>query len=98
MISDQLIFFLGNFVVNLSEESCTFDMHLHLHLKKTLLDFGPAPASWCYDFERLNAILGLIEVSNHKSCEDFLNIKLKILHLNNLNLSYLIISNKKIDE
>ena len=43
-------------------------MHLHLHLKKTLLDFGPAHPSWCYAFERYNSILGSY-FTNNRSIE-----------------------------
>ena len=46
----------------------TFNMHLHLHLKKTLLDFGPAHTSWCYAFERYNGLLGSYS-TNNKSIE-----------------------------
>lgn len=43
------------------ESSCTFNMHLHLHLK---LDFGPLHASWCFSFERYNGILGAYHTNN----------------------------------
>lgn len=33
--------------------SCTFNMHLHMHLKQTFLDCGPPHASWCFAFETL---------------------------------------------
>ena len=33
-------------------------MHLHMHLKDCLLDYGPPYAFWCYPFERYNGILG----------------------------------------
>ena len=45
-------------------ETCTFNMHLHMHLAKTLLDFGPAHASWCYAFERFNGLLGSYSTNN----------------------------------
>jgi len=38
--------------------SCTFNMHLHLHLIDTFLHFGPPHATWCYAFERFNGTLG----------------------------------------
>lgn len=38
-------------------ESCTPNMHMSLHLKDCLLDFGPFPAFWCFAFERFNGIL-----------------------------------------
>ena len=54
--------FLGQFCCQFDrlygEASCTFNMHLHMHLNQTLLDFGPAHALWCYAFERYNGILG----------------------------------------
>ena len=33
-------------------------MHLHLHLKNCLVDYGPLHAFWCYPFERYNGVLG----------------------------------------
>ena len=38
--------------------SCTPNMHLHLHLKECLYDYGPPYAFWCYAFERYNGLLG----------------------------------------
>ena len=38
--------------------ACTPNMHLHMHLKACLLDYGPPHAFWCYPFERYNGILG----------------------------------------
>ena len=38
-------------------ESCTPNMHMSLHLKECVLDFGPLPAFWCFAFERYNGIL-----------------------------------------
>lgn len=35
---------------------CTPNMHLHLHLKDSLLDYGPVYAFWCFPFERYNGI------------------------------------------
>ena len=33
-------------------------MHLHLHYKEIILDYGPVYSYWCFSFERLNGILG----------------------------------------
>jgi len=38
-------------------EYCTPNMHMSLHLKECLLDYGPLPAFWCFAFERYNGIL-----------------------------------------
>ena len=37
--------------------SCTFNMHLHMHLKGNFLDYGPPHATWRFAFERFNGIL-----------------------------------------
>ena len=39
-------------------EHCTMNIHLHLHIKEIMLDFGPSHAFWCFPFERYNGILG----------------------------------------
>ena len=36
----------------------TPNLHLHMHLKECLLDYGPPHAFWCFSFERFNGILG----------------------------------------
>ena len=40
------------------EEAFTPNLHLHMHLKECLLDYGPPHAFWCFSFERYNGILG----------------------------------------
>ena len=37
---------------------CSFNMHLHLHLKQTLLDFGPTHTTWCYAYESMKGSMG----------------------------------------
>ena len=32
----------------------TPNMHMHLHIKECLLDYGPFYSFWCFPFERLN--------------------------------------------
>jgi len=39
------------------KESCTPNMHMALHLKECMLDFGPFSAFWCFPFERYNGTL-----------------------------------------
>ena len=38
------------------KSKCTPNMHLHLHLKQCLLDYGPVHSFWCFPFERFNGI------------------------------------------
>ena len=49
-------------------EHCTPNMHLHLHLKKCILDHGPAHSFWCFSFERYNGLLGSYH-TNQKNIE-----------------------------
>ena len=39
-------------------DHCTMNIHLHLHIKEIMLDFGPSHAFWCFPFEHYNGILG----------------------------------------
>ena len=43
-------------------------MHLHLHLRQCLFDFGPVYAFWCFSYERFNGILGSFHINNHDNC------------------------------
>jgi len=45
-------------------EACTPNMHLSLHLKDCLLDYGPAHSFWCYSYERMNGTLGKYHTNN----------------------------------
>ena len=45
-------------------EYCTPNMHLHLHLKESVLDYGPVHGFWCYAFERYNGVLGMYHTNN----------------------------------
>ena len=63
-----LLQFCREFHMLHGNDCCTFNMHLHLHLKQTILDFGPAHASWCFAFERFNGILGSFHI-NKRSIE-----------------------------
>ena len=64
-IADNLLLIFCKSVQELyGSQYCTPNMHLHLHLKETLLNFGPAHASWCFAFERYNGILA--EVTTNK--------------------------------
>ena len=40
------------------KDICTPNIHMHLHLKQCLIDFGPVYSFWCFSFERYNDILG----------------------------------------
>ena len=43
---------------------CTANLHMHLHLRECLLDYGPVFSFWCFSFERYNGILGSFQTNN----------------------------------
>ena len=49
-------------------QSCTVNMHMHLHLRQCLLDYGPIYGFWCFPYERYNGKLGDY-ATNRKSIE-----------------------------
>ena len=53
-----LLQFCRKFQTLYGPESCTPNLHLHLHLKDCLLDYGPAHYFCCLSFERYNGLLG----------------------------------------
>lgn len=61
---DLLSEYCNGFRERFGSEWCTFNMHLHLHLRDTLLDYGPIYGTWCFAFERQNHVLGTIQTNN----------------------------------
>ena len=45
-------------------DACTPNMHLHLHLKECLLNYGPVHGFWCYGFERFNGRIEKYHTNN----------------------------------
>jgi len=46
--------FLTKIISVWGPEIATPNMHMHLHIKECLLDYGPLYSFWCFPFERLN--------------------------------------------
>ena len=63
-----LLTFCKKFEQLYGEHSCTPNLHLHLHLKDCLLDYGPPHSFWCFSFERYNGLLGSFH-TNQKNIE-----------------------------
>ena len=61
-----LVTFCKTFQQLYGEDKCTPNMHLHLHLKDCLLDFGPPHSFWCFSFERYNGLLGSFHTNQKK--------------------------------
>ena len=50
-------------------DKITLNLHLSLHLCECAYDYGPLYALWCFSFERMNGILGIVFfVSCLKKC------------------------------
>ena len=47
-------------------QSCTPNIHLHLHLHDCILDYGPVYSFWCFAFERYNGLLGSFPVNSRQ--------------------------------
>ena len=63
-----LITFCKKFEVLYGRDQFKFNMHLHMHLKQCLTDFGPSHSFWCFSFEQFNGLLGSYS-TNKKSIE-----------------------------
>ena len=83
--ADQLLILFCKSVEQLyGYQYCTPNMHLHVHLKDTLLDFGPLHSTWCFAFERYNGYFG--NIPNNKHCIEvqFMKTFLKSQHIRSL--------------
>src|SRR2546429_7575356 len=47
----------------LGPEKITSNMHLCLHICECALDYGLLYSFWCYSFERMNGLLGNININ-----------------------------------
>lgn len=61
---DLLIEFCTSFEALYGPEKTTINMHLHLHIKDSILDYGPVYAFWLFSYEQYNGILGSIPTNN----------------------------------
>ena len=52
-----LVDFCSTFQRLYGNESCNPNMHMSLHLRECMLDFGPFSSFWCFPFERYNGTL-----------------------------------------
>lgn len=52
----KIIQFCKHYELLYGKSKCTPNMHLHLHLKQCLLDYGPVQSFWCFPFERFNGV------------------------------------------
>ena len=58
---DKLYEFCKAYVVLYGKVKCTPNMHMHLHLSRSIQNYGPVTAFWCFPFERFNGILGTFQ-------------------------------------
>ena len=63
--ADELLTeFCVSFVDLYGSEKTTPNMHMHLHLKDSIVDYGPVYAFWLFSYERYNGILGAVPTNN----------------------------------
>ena len=53
---EKLLNFCKTFERLYGPEKCTPNMHLHCHIRETIVDYGPVYSTWCFAFERMNGI------------------------------------------
>lgn len=81
-----LLEFCKQFALLYGEDRCTPNMHLHLHLKQCLLDYGPVASFWCFGFERLNGVLGRYHTNNQTIEAQFMRKFLSDQQVQSLNI------------
>ena len=64
LADSYLLQFCKQFCQLYGPEVATPNMHLHLHLKQCLLDYGPVHSFWCFAFERFNGVMGKYHTNN----------------------------------
>ena len=65
---DLLLEFCTTFVNLYGADFSTANMHMHCHLKESIVDYGSVYSFWLFSFERFNGLLGAIP-SNKRSIE-----------------------------
>lgn len=78
------------------------NMHYHLHLRETLLDYGPGPSSWIFNFERYNCDIKNIKTNRKGDVEKIYMKKfLRMVHADDyfesLNAHSIVGSEMKLD-
>ena len=58
LLDDILFAFCPRFEQLHGAEKCTPNIHMYLHLKQCILDYGPACGFWLFDCEKTNGFLG----------------------------------------
>lgn len=62
---ELLKMFCQLFLRKYGREHCVPNMHLALHLKECIFDYGSVYGFWCFSFERYNGTLGKYHTNNH---------------------------------
>ena len=62
--NERMVAFCKMFQRLHGEKACTMNMHLHMHLKECIVDYGATNGFWLYAFERYNGILGSFHTNN----------------------------------
>jgi hypothetical protein len=71
---------------NYGSSAVTPNMHLHLHLRECLLDYGPVYAFWLFKFESYNGMLGNFPNSNRNIESEIMKLLIEQQQLHTLML------------
>lgn len=82
-----LVDFCKNVEMLYGTEVVTINMHLHTHLKESILDFGPISSFWVFAFERFNGYLGKFPTNNRSVEIQLMRKFTRDLHFRNLSMS-----------
>ena len=63
---EYLTQFNNRFMELYGKQFCTPNMHMSMHIKQCIFDFGPVYSFWCFSFESYNGTLGKF-CTNNKS-------------------------------
>lgn len=58
---EKLLDFCNTYQTLYGKENCTPNMHMHFYLTKSIENFCPVYAFWCFPFERYNGVLGTFQ-------------------------------------
>lgn len=81
---NYLLSFCKTFSHLYGAEACTPNLHMHLHLKECLFDYGPSYSFWCFSFERYNGILGRYHTNNRSVGSQMMRKFIKEQHISSM--------------
>lgn len=57
--------FCDQFVCRYGKDACVPNMHLMLHLRQCITEFGSVYGFWCFSFKQFNGVMGMYHTNNN---------------------------------